>query len=106
MGRTVNVSSQRGTRRERKQRHKIPAGHGAKFISNNISALFGDSLAKAKKALALLGPLSSHAASKFSPKMKQNKKTTAQKRADLVRKAEREGIKLRTYKPKKKKGPR
>ena len=71
-----------------------------------IAKLFGGSMSNAKKALLAMGPAAASAAAKFSPKMKPNKKTTAQKRADLVRKAEREGIKLRTYKPKKKKGPR
>ena len=90
-----------GTRRSRKQDLKKKV-RKPPFISNRISALFGDSMSNAKKALALLGPLSLHAASKFSPRMKPIKKTTAQKRADLVRKAEKKGIKLRTYKKKKK----
>ena len=103
-----------GTRRSRKQpelgaqskKHRAKRAIPAAFISNRISALFGDSLAQAKKALLALGPAAALTAANFSPMMKPIKKTTAQKRAALVRKAEKKGIKLRTYKPKKKKGPR
>ena len=94
-----------GTRRSRKQDLKKKV-RKPPFISNNISALFGDSLAQAKKALLALGPAAALTAAKFSPMMKPIKKTAAQKRAALVRKAEREGIKLRTYKPKKKRDTR
>ena len=59
-------------------------------------------MAETKKALLALGPAAALTAAKFSPMMKPIKKTTAQKRADLVRKAEKKGIKLRTYKKKKK----
>ena len=59
-------------------------------------------MSNAKKALLAMGPAAALSASKFSPMMKPKTKTAAQKRADLVRKAEKKGIKLRTYKKKKK----
>lgn len=66
-----------GTRRSRKQGSKTKS-RKPPFISNRISALFGDSMTNAKKALLAMGPAAALAL-RSSPRKNVNKPSTTKR---------------------------